>query len=252
VIIFTFTGIVLSGFWKDKSTVRKVELTGNITLSKQEIFDYARLSDSLLISNVLSLERIEARISRHPNIKKVNAVRDGATIKIEISEKDPFAVVTDGKSMFLVDDKLNLYNIKKEISNLDLPVISGLSEQLDINNVTSNDLKLMKIAQYMISKSVKRDKLLYNLISEISFADTNGIVIYTADDVTPIYLMDYNNINIDISNTAFRNELNQKLMCLKSFLKQVIMYKNRNSFEFVDLRYKDVVVVKNKQFSISD
>jgi len=259
VIIFTFSGIVLSGLWKDKTTVKKIEMNGNVTLSKEEIFSYAMLNDSMLFSNVISLEKIEARILKHPNIKKVNAVRDGTTIKIEISEKDPFAVVTNGSSMFLVDDKLNLYTMKKENTNLDLPVISGLSHQLDINSITSSDLKNLKIAQYIIGRSVKRDKLLYNLISEISFADSTGIVIYTADDVTPVYLIDYKYIgyiagpdshrNIDINNTAFRNELNQKLLCLKSFLKQVIMYKSRNSFEFVDLRYKDVVIVRNKHFS---
>jgi len=260
VIIFTFSGIVLSGLWKDKTTVKRIEMNGNVTLSKEEIFNFALLSDSMLFSNAVSLEKIEARISKHPNIKKVNAVRDGTTIKIEISEKDPFAVVTNGNSMFLVDDKLNLYTLKKENTNLDLPVISGLSYQLDINNITSIDLKYLKIAQYIIGRSVKRDKMLYNLISEISFADSSGIIIYTADDVTPVYLIDYKYIGytagpadlhrqIDINNTAFRNELDQKLLCLKSFLKQVIMYKNRYSFEFVDLRYKDVVVVRNKHFS---
>ena len=35
VIIFTFSSIVLSGLWKDKSTIRNVVLSGNITLSKE-------------------------------------------------------------------------------------------------------------------------------------------------------------------------------------------------------------------------
>jgi cell division septal protein FtsQ len=260
VIIFTFSGIVLSGLWKDRSTVKKIVVSGNVTLSKEEIFDYAKLNDSLLMTNGLSLDRIESRISKHPNIKKVNAVRDGTTIKIEISEKDPFAVVNNGSSMFLVDDKLNLYNMKKENADLDLPVISGLSNQMNINTIASSDLRNLKIAQYIISSCVKKDKLLYNLISEISFADTSGIVIYTADDVTPVYLVDYDFVpysgkspihenGIDINNTLFRKELDQKLICLRSFLKQVMMYRSRNSFEFVDLRYKDVVVVRNKNFS---
>jgi cell division septal protein FtsQ len=50
VIIFTFSSIVLSGLWKDKTTVNKVELSGNTTLSKEEIFDFAKLSDSLIYS----------------------------------------------------------------------------------------------------------------------------------------------------------------------------------------------------------
>ena len=53
VILFTFTSIVLSGLWKDKSTIRNVELKGNITLSKDELFDFARLNDSMICSNSL-------------------------------------------------------------------------------------------------------------------------------------------------------------------------------------------------------
>src|SRR5438128_382682 len=106
VILLTCSGIVLSGFWKDKSTVKHVELYGNTTLSKEEIFDFAKLSDSVICSNVLTLDMIEARIAKHPNIKKVNVVRESAIIKIEVSEKNPFAVVTNSKEMYLVDDQL--------------------------------------------------------------------------------------------------------------------------------------------------
>lgn len=164
----TFSSIILSGFWKDKKTINSVELKGNITLSKDEIFDYAKLSDSLIKSNVLTLDMIETRIAKHPNIKKVSVNRESSTIKIEISEKDPFALVYNGKSMFLIDDLLNLYNIKKENTNIDLPVISGLSQGMDINTCTVDDLRNLKIARYIISQAIKINRVLYNFISEES------------------------------------------------------------------------------------
>ena len=263
VLLFTFTGIVLSGYWKDRTNTNKVELTGNVTLSKDEIFDFARLTDSLVLSNSLSLQMIESRISKHPNIKSVNATRDNGTIRIEITEKTPFAMATNGKSVFLVDNALNLYNLKKENTGLDLPVISGMSNEMDLDYLTSTDLRNLKIAQYIISKSAKIDRVLYNFISEINFSDSIGITLYTTEDATPVYLVDYSFLDlqvrntravreVDINDTEFRNTLDEKLLYLVNFLKQVIVYKSRFSFACVDLRYKDMVVVKNNSFSTTD
>ena len=263
VLLFTFTGIVLSGYWKERTNTNKVELTGNVTLSKDEIFDFARLTDSLVLSNSLSLQMIESRISKHPNIKSVNATRDNGTIRIEITEKTPFAMATNGKSVFLVDNALNLYNLKKENTGLDLPVISGMSNEMDLDYLTSTDLRNLKIAQYIISKSAKIDRVLYNFISEINFSDSIGITLYTTEDATPVYLVDYSFLDlqvrntravreVDINDTEFRNTLDEKLLYLVNFLKQVIVYKSRFSFAYVDLRYKDMVVVKNNSFSTTD
>jgi cell division septal protein FtsQ len=263
VLLFTFTGIVLSGYWKDRTNTNKVEVTGNVTLSKDEIFDFAMLTDSLILSNSISLQMIESRVSKHPNIKSVNATRENGTIKIDITEKTPFAMVTNGHSVYLVDNALNLYNLKKENTGLDLPVISGMSKDIDIDYLTSTDLRNLKTAQYIIRKSAKIDRVLYNFISEINFSDSAGITLYTTDDTTPVYLVDYSFLDyqvrssragnvVDINDTEFRNTLDKKLLCLVNFLKQVIVYKSRFSFAYVDLRYKDLVVVKNNSISITD
>lgn len=256
VLIFVFSSIVLSGLWKDKSTISKIDLSGNTTLSKDEIFDYAKLNDSIICSNALTLEMIESRISKHPNIKKVVVTRDGATIKIEISEKNPFAIATSGNEMFLVDDQLTLYKLKKEQRDLDLPVISGLSGEMNLNTFGKDDLKYLKIAQYIISHVIKINKSLYNYISEINFADTNQIVIVTSDDATPVYFLDYSsllkrekletlNMVRDINNKSLRNEIDRKLIQLNCFLKQVRVYRPMYSFKYIDMKYSDMIVVKN-------
>lgn len=258
VIILTFSSIVVSGFWKDKTTINSVQLFGNITLSKDEIFQFAKLTDSAICSGNLTIEMIESRISKHPNIKSADVFKEGTVIKIEITEKNPFAVVSNGNEFFMIDDKLTLYKIKKEHTNIDLPVISGLSDKISENTFGKNDLDLLKIAQFIISKSVQINKILYNYISEINFSNPNGIILITSDDATPIYFIDYyvaskkqNNLNksniVDINNTYLKSEIEQKLIQLNCFLKQVRVYKASNSIEYVDMRYNDLIFVKNKK-----
>lgn len=260
IIIFTSTSIVLSGLWKDKSTVKRVELNGNTTLSKDEIFDFAKLNDSLISSHELTLEMIEGRISKHPNIKKVVVSKSDAVVKIEISEKNPFAIASNGKEMFLIDDQLTVYNFKKEHSNIDLPVITGLSDQMSVNTFGKIDLKELKIAQYIISQSIKINKSLYNYISDISFADSTQIILMTSDDATPVYFIDYNALlkkerfetvnNVrDINNESLRNTIDNKLLQLYGFLKQVRVYKTLNSFKYIDMRFNDMIVTKSNNSS---
>lgn len=257
VILFTFTSIVLSGLWKDKSTIRNVELKGNITLSKDELFDFARLNDSMICSNSLSLDMIETRIAKHPNIKKVVVLKDGATVNIEISEKNPFAAATNGKEMFLVDEQLSLYPIKKEHTNIDVPVISGLSDELAAGVYGKDDLSCLKIAQYVISQSIKINKSLFNYISEINFSDSNNIILVTSDDATPVYFVDYSAVETkgnspvkDINNTSLRRAIDKSLVQLNGFLKQVRVYRTMNSFRYIDLRYNDLVIVKNNNLPV--
>ena len=138
-----------------------------------------------------------------------------------------------------------------------------MSKDVDLDYLTSTDLRNLKIAQYIISKSAKIDRVLYNFISEINFSDSVGITLYTTEDATPVYLIDYSFLDyqvrhsqavkeVDINDSEFRNTLDEKLLYLVNFLKQVIVYKSRFSFAYVDLRYKDMVVVKNNSFSTTD
>ncbi|MCC6866712.1 MAG: FtsQ-type POTRA domain-containing protein [Ignavibacteria bacterium] len=252
VILFTFSSIVISGLWKDKSTIRNVEFTGNLTLSKEEIFEFAHLNDSLICNNEVSLENIETRIAKHPNIKKVVVLKDGVTVKIEISEKNPFAAVSNGNDLFLVDDQLTIYPVKKEHINIDLPVISGLSAELGAGTYGKNDMELLKISQYIISQSLKINKSLYNYISEINFSNSN-IVLITSDDATPVYFIDFSaidnkNLNVenssDIKNHQLLNAIDKNLILLNGFLKQVRVYRPANSFKYIDLRYNDLIITK--------
>jgi cell division septal protein FtsQ len=263
VVLFAGSSVVLSGLWKDKKYVKSVEFNGATTLFKDEVYDFAKLNDSLILSNSLTLEQIETRIAKHPNIKSVHVTRENGVINIEISEKDPFALVTNGKKMYLIDDRLNLYNLKKENRDIDLPVISGLSDVLDINNYSKDDMRDLKIAQYLIKQILKTDKILYNYISEINFSDSTGIKLYSSEDATPVYFLDYDEVNqksklpvdvrnLDITNNDFRDLVKMKIVYLDDLLKQVIVYKGRYSLAYIDMRYRDMVLLKNNNIQTNE
>ncbi|MGH2574526.1 MAG: hypothetical protein ACRDFC_02380, partial [Ignavibacteria bacterium] len=137
-----------------------------------------------------------------------------------------------------------LYNFKKENESINLPVISGLSGIQDINNFSQDAYNKLYLARFIINQMINIDKFLYNYISEINFLDSTGVVLYTFDDAVPVYLIDFKDYE-NFDNEFFNNKIREKLIYLNNFLKQVALYKNKNSFICVDLRYQDIVVVKN-------
>jgi hypothetical protein len=199
---------------------------------------------------------IESRIAKHPNVKTVNAKRVSTVIKIEITEKDPFAMVLSNSGLFMVDDELNLYHYKKNNTGYNIPVITGLTDSIAIGSLTHQDIKKLKIAKYLISKLIKTDRLLYNYISEINFGDSACLKL-TGNVGTVIKMIDYEDVNKaeklygvvtmpDITQTGFRKDLDRKLVLLDKFMKKVLLYRGINSYTVIDLRYKDLIVAKNK------
>ena len=105
------------------------------------------------------------------------------------------------------------------------------------------------------------NRSLYHYISEISFSDSTGIIIYSSDDAVPIYLLDYEQMadgkdkiyaQRDIYNPVLRNTIDRKLVYLNNFLKQVRVYRTSGSYSYIDMRYSDMIVVKDGQAPVTE
>jgi hypothetical protein len=275
ILAVVVTGLVVliffSGSWRDVRNLKDVKLIGNTTLTKEELFSFARLNDSLICSGSLSLQIIEERLSKHPDIQSVNASTVSGDLIIDITEKNPFAmIIRTGESPLMVDDKLNLYNYKKEHKNIDVPVISGLSENIDITNVSKEDHIRLKIAQYIIGKANNINRMLFKFISEISFRDTSCLLLYCGDNAAKVLLVEYSSLRdiryfindpdvrkysvildmdqyqlVNIKNDLFRTVLDEKLVLLNGFLRKVLPYKDQNAYNCIDLRYRGSIIVRN-------
>jgi hypothetical protein len=269
-LLFVVFVVLMSTVWRSTNDITKIEFRGNTSLSKDEIFKYAKLSDSVLFSRSFSLQFIEERISKHPNIKSVNAINESGKIIIEITEKYPVcSVVSLEGNLFFMDDKMNLCEFKKEYQNLDLPVITGFSSFININSISLEDNNKLKLAHYLIQQMNVIDNKLLNFISEISFSDTTCITLYSCDNGIPIYLFDYNSIFdnnnyfemkskikyeemkslsknqlINVNNSLLKVLLKEKLISLNYFIKDILYYKGKNSFKYIDLRFKNMIFAK--------
>jgi len=180
IAIVVVSSVVLANKWKADSNYDTITVKGNVSITREEILDIARLKDSLTISEELSLKIIQDRISRHPEIKKAFVSKNPPNeLLIEIVEKRPLAVVNLENEIKLIDEELEIFPYKNVNKIYDLPVISGIK----LSSKESQTLKLtseeIRIAMFIIMNTYQKNKILYNSISEINFSETGAIVVYT-------------------------------------------------------------------------
>ena len=242
VLIVILSLIYVSTVWKNNSTVTKINLTGNLTVSRNEIFELAGLKDSASVNiESLNLKQLEEKIAGHPEIKKVHISKEHQSeLNIEIIEKRPVAIINFKKELKLIDEEFEIFPFKNFEKIYDLPVINGLKsfqqDSLNLDNC-KNELKL---ALFIIQKSLSKSKYLYSMISEISFEDSSKIIIFSNDKSIPFYFPRYKNKTI--TDPDYQQQLINALVVFKNYQEQ--FPDSREKTEYVDLRYKNLVIVK--------
>lgn len=241
IILIIVSSVVLANKWKADSKYDKITIKGNVSVTRDEILDVARLTDTVAFDDELNLKIIQDRILRHPEIKKAFVSKQPPDeLVIEIIEKRPLAIVSLDNEVKLIDEELELFTYKNIKKIFDLPVISGL--KLTPSEVQSSKLKSeeIRIAMFMIMNTYKKNKVLYNNISEINFADPNAIVVYTNDIPFPCYLPRENE---SIANKDYQKTILNRLTYLNNYLTQIYPDNRNKKINYLDLRYSNQIVV---------
>ena len=85
--------------------VRTVEITGLTTLTREQVLYLLGILDDTTLWQ-LDLQRIGARLERHPYVKSVILRREfPTTLRVTVRERTPSLVVSAGDQHMLVDDE---------------------------------------------------------------------------------------------------------------------------------------------------
>ena len=241
IAIVVVSSVVLANKWKGDSNYDKIIVKGNVTVTRDEILDIARLKDSSAFSEELSLKIIQDRILRHPEIKKAFVTKNPPSeLVIEVVEKRPLAVVNLENEIKLIDEELEVFPYKNINKIYDLPVISGIKlspKESQTFKLTSQEIRT---AMFIIMNTYQKNKILYNSISEINFSDSSAIVVYTNEVPFPCYLPR----DESITNKDYQKTLLNRLLFLNNYLRQIYPDNKDKKINYVDLRYSNQVVVK--------
>jgi cell division protein FtsQ len=232
-LVIIISGFLFLGFiadrWRQDLTLTSVRVEGNNLLSVENVI---KSSDIKLSSGLYDydLKDIEERVCRNPYVENAVVSRNlPSTIDIRVMEREPIASIITDKIYYIDrEKKIFSYNFVKEI--VDLPVISGM--EFEINPKTLASDPEIDSLLFLLGYLKRNYKDIYNIISEINLGKTGFYIVYIS----------YYNIPIIMRN---RNCV-ENILNFRAYWNQYSMYENKNSIEYIDLRYTDQVVVKKK------
>ena len=244
IVLFIIAIAFLSLKWRSGGMLDKITISGNYTISREEILNAARLKDSLISIDEIDIALIQSRISKHSEVKKVYVSKElPSELKIEIVERRPVAILNGENEIKLIDNELEIFPFKNSSKMYDLPVISGIRIESNPNPMKKYKNEDLRLALFIILNAFRESKAAYNNISEVNLSDTSKVVVYLSEDSSPFYFP--RNYKVSISDKDYQNLLLNKIALFESYLKQSLDNHLKKQVNYVDLRYRNEVIVNS-------
>jgi cell division protein FtsQ len=243
-VIFIVLIVMLSIKWRSDSVINKITITGNYTISREEILSAARLKDSAFDSDEINIDLIRNRISGHKEVKKAYVSLElPSDLKIEIIERRPVAILNGGSEILLIDDELEIFPFKNAVKMYDLPVISGVRTEIKPDPMKKYNEEDLRLALFLILNTYKESKATYNYISEVNLSDPDKIIVYMSEDSSPFYFP--KKANESISNKEYQELILNRIEVFETYLKQSLDNHLKKNVNYVDLRYDNKVILNS-------
>jgi len=203
--------------------VKNFEFEGNIIIETPRLYSIVQKEKSKNIFKINSKEMINS-IKEIPFVESISISRKlPSTVRIKIKEVEPSAVLIGEKTVTL-NSKGELLPKLKPNRVHDLVLITGIS-------LKEKQKQKIKQVSEIISLLKREDINLYNDISEINF-NREKITMFLYNTGVPIYLK--------------FSDIEDKIMRLKSFLNYYSQDKQLIKLEYIDLCFRDQVVIKEE------
>lgn len=237
-ILISVFGLFADQWRKEKRAIRLAVQGATIT-TPEEIRRYAALPDSASLAD-LDLAAIGARIRRHPFVRSVELVRNPPdALEAAIEERTPIAVVitAEGGDLYVDRDGVILPH-RTMTAGCDLPVITGLSPDIRLEPGKKVLVPRFQQALEVLFAAEAMGGDLYHLISEVSVAHKQDLVLFTIENAVPV-----------IFGPSAGAE--RKLRYFEAFWRNIVLKNGSSHLEYIDVRFAGRVIVKWKDAFIS-
>ena len=238
--VFLFIGIlvvfiilsILSSNWFNSQAIKSIKINGNIIVSNGEIYDIINDETIDFAIDDIDLYGIKKKIEMHPYISIAKVwINSKGVLSVEIKENIPIAIIIDSdNNLKFVDDKANVmpYRFYKGFTNL--PIINNVFIKGIVNKPA------VKGAILILTELMTNYKNLSNSISEIRYSEHRKMYELLLTDIDcPIFFGRADNISDKLANlyVFWKNKL-------------VVASSDISELRYIDVRWKDVVIVRNK------
>ncbi len=213
--------------------LEQIEISGNEILSKAEVLKQLGLVEKGVRLLEIDPATVKSKLSKLAFIRSVSVVHSlPSTLRIRIVERKPVAFVY-GRGLNLVDDEGFILPLPKSAHVWHLPVIRNLGEKLGIQGAYALSPKLYRAVDILAFIN-RLQAPLPALVSELDFSNDAYLNIVLTQGAG-VLKVDY-------------TKYEEQLYKASGFFRDYVDF-DKTPFQYVDVRFKDQIVVKNKRKS---
>lgn len=231
-LFLLFCCLLASYFFMNSAffSVQHINVIGNRVLAAEKVVELSGLNRG---SNLFKLDTREAaeKIELHPSIKEVKIKRKlPHTIKIEITERIPAALVVGLSELIIVDVEGVYLQKVDDLQELQLPIISGIPVQ---ENVSPGSIISTQGLNSALSLIRLMDRGFLVNIAEIIAATPESLALKTIQGVEIRF--------------GKPEDIERKINLIQDLLWDNGAVINSQTIEYIDLRYNTTPVIKRKK-----
>ncbi len=214
--------VITAAYWDNTLTVQQITVQGLHFTEEAEILNIAGNSIGINTDS-LALQTLVTAISQLNYVKTVVPfVEPNGTLRLNITEREPIALLIDGsKRVYTDEDGVKLPIVAGK--NRNVPLLYGFSAEADD---TLNSTAFLQIKDFLVQ--ARANGFGWATISEVAFDESQGVVALSHEN--------------GVKLVFGRNDFSLKLENWEAFYAQVILTKGINSMREVDLRFINQVV----------
>ena len=235
ILFIGFKLIFYSISWSDKGNkllTKVYNFHGNEIISSKEILELIKFSKKSSLLKI-DLKSIQNEIEKHPYIKIAQISRKFPNqININIKERKPLAYL-NLEDYLVVDDEGFILPLRNGIIEFNIPTLSGFNNEKSLYPIGLKCLstKTLEAVRYLNSTKEIFPDLVLN-ISEFKINQSDYYEMILTEKPTKI---------------IFKNSyFSKQIFLLKKFNDLIKFEKGLEDYKYVDLRYKNQIVVKER------
>jgi len=211
---------------------KTLNIYGNLILSVQEILDLANIpiNKSLL---KMDLTLIQQEIQKHPYIKIANLSREFPNqININIKERVPLAYL-NLEEYLVIDDDGFILPLRNGIIEFNIPTLTGFNKEQSLYPIGFKCISTKALeAVENLNFAKKHFPTLLENLSEFTINQNDYFEMILTEKPTKIIF----------KNNSFEDQI----FLLREFNYLINKSKSLEDYKYVDLRYKNQIVVKER------
>lgn len=212
-------------------TITEIQVTGNINVSREKVVSLAEIAPEDTLFKVNG-NAVKDRLCAYPFIAEAKLKRHiPHTLVIEITEREPIGFIVTPNGYVQFDKEGMVLAVTGSMGMYNLPIITGI----DIGDIPSPGACLDNQSFNNALNVIKScDPQILSNIAEINIGANGYVLAYT-----------YQGIEIKIGTA---DDVKLRLANLRDILAEISAENiNIADIEYIDIRYKDVPVIKFKE-----